>query len=76
MDTDLSLRAYTAHNSFEGGEVPSPGQYGGTGQLAVEGILQYARKPGRDFRGLGRWCWYILEGSPTHRTRVVTAYQV
>ncbi len=29
---------------------------------------------GGDPTGLGRWSWYLLEGSPGHKTRVITAY--
>ena len=44
--------------------------------ININEILPYAKKSGSDFRNLGRWSWYLLEGSPTHRTHGVSAYQV
>ena len=75
-DMEVELRSVTAHNSNEGKHIPCVGQYGGTGLLSIGGILQYTKRHGKDFRGLGRWCWYTLEGSPEYRTRVLTAYHV
>ena len=31
---------------------------------------------GTDWRGLGRWSWYLLEGTHGHRTRVISCYNV
>ena len=51
-------------------------QPGGTGLVAVNEIIEYCKKAGNDFRGLWRWSWYILEGSPSHRTQVISVYNV
>ena len=29
---------------------------------------------GTDHTGLGRWLWFLLEGAPGHKTRVITVY--
>ena len=62
-----------AWNSTE--EVHKNSQHGGTGMLVFGETIQSAKKHGKDPRNLGRWTWYLLEGEPNHRTRVVTGYQ-
>ena len=31
---------------------------------------------GTDWRGLGRWSWYLLEGTHRHRTHIIPCYNV
>jgi hypothetical protein len=38
-------------------------------------FLQYARKPSKNFQGLGRWCLWPFYCNPTHATRIVVAYR-
>ena len=45
-------------------------------EIAFNSILPYIRSSGKDTRGLGRWCWYMLQGDSTHRTHIVSAYGV
>ena len=74
FDAEIELRSTTSHNTFENPE--SNHQQGGTGIMAIGELLQYYRVPSNDFRNLGRWSSCIIEGSPQHRTRVVSAYCV
>jgi hypothetical protein len=48
----------------------------GTGIIEVNEISQYCKKPGNDFRGLGRWSWYSLKGPPSHRIQIISVYNV
>jgi len=72
FDAEVKLKSSTGHNSNE--NPVSNHQQGGTGLLAVNEIIPYCKKAGNDFRHLGRWSWYTLQGDSTHRTRVITAY--
>ena len=36
-------------------------------------LAPFVKDYGTDHTGLGRWSWYILEGAPGHKTRVITA---
>ena len=72
FDAEIELRLVTGHNKTE--NPPTLHQQGGTGILGVSEILEYWRNPGTDWRGLGFWEIVWLEGSPEHRTRLVSAY--
>ena len=72
FDAEIELRSVTGHNKNE--NPPTEHQQGGTGIMGVGEMLEYWRNPGSDWRGLGRWTSVCLEGSPVHRTRVVSAY--
>ena len=74
FDAEVELRSVTGHNKHE--NPPTKHQMGGTGIIAVNEINEYCKKSGTDFRGLGRWSWFVLEGSPEHRTRVLSVYHV
>ena len=50
-------------------------QPGGTGILVRHELLQYAKKPSGDKRGLGRWCSWPFYNNPNHTTRIVVAYR-
>jgi hypothetical protein len=39
-------------------------------------LVSFAKEVESDFRGLGRWCPWLLYASPTHKTRIVTAYNL
>ena len=39
-----------------------------------EQLCSYIKDSGVDHTGLGRWSWYLLEGEPGYKTRVITAY--
>ena len=69
------VKAHTSHNTNPGENV---GKYqpGGCGMVAMGSIQQYIRKSCSDFRHLGRWDSWLIYATPTHRTRVVTAYNV
>jgi len=74
FQAETELRSVTGHNSTENPETQH--QQGGTGIMGVGELLEYYKKPANDFRKLGRWTSVIIEGSPQHRTRVVSAYCV
>ena len=42
--------------------------------MGIGEMLEYWKNPGTDWRGLRRWTSVCLEGSPVHRTRIVSAY--
>ena len=58
FQTAVDLRSVTAHTHNEKPETPH--QQGGTGIISFNTILPYIRSSGKDPRGLGRWCWYML----------------
>ena len=70
--SEREVRASTSHNTH--GPNRSPGQYGGTGIVLFNSILQYAQGISHDHRQLGRWASWVLSNNPEHRTRVVVAY--
>ena len=72
FDAEIELRSVAGHNKHE--NPPTEHQQGGTGIMGVNEMLEYWRNPGTDWRGLGRWTSVCLEGSPVHRTRIVSAY--
>jgi hypothetical protein len=51
-------------------------QQGGIALFAGKEVRQYISKMERDFRGLGRWNSWLIQSDPSHRTRMVVAYQV
>ncbi len=65
----------TARNTNE--NVPtSIRQQGGIGLFAGKELRQYIARSSGDFRGLGEWHSWIIQADPSHRTRMVVAYQV
>jgi hypothetical protein len=67
------MHTYTAHNKHE--EV-SRHQPGGTAMFACTELVRYQKQKGDDFRGLGWWCPTVFYADPSHRTRIVSAYNV
>ena len=49
-------------------------QRGGTATVAIDTTSTYVKGSGSDHTQLGRWSYYLLEGAPGHKTRVITAY--
>jgi exonuclease III len=49
-------------------------QYGGTAILGVNDIAPKIQSRGVDNSGLGRWCWFRIQGKNNVYTRIVTAY--
>ena len=37
-------------------------------------LAPWVKDSGVDPSGLGRWSWYLLEGTEGHQTRVISAY--
>ena len=74
FDAEVELRSVTGHNKHE--NPPTTYQPGGTGLLAVNELIQYCKTSGTDHRNLGRWTWYTLEGSPEHKTIVLSVYHI
>jgi len=72
FDAEIELRSVAGHNKHE--NPPTDHQQGGTGIMGVGEMLEYWRTPSTDWRGLGRWTSVCLEGSPIHRSRIVSAY--
>ena len=70
---DREVRSVQASNVTEATNRCS--QHGGSGMMVVGETIQHAKRSGKDPRDLGRWTWYLLEGEPNHRTRVITGYQ-
>ena len=74
-DSTVPLKSVSSHNTLQsknGGRT----QRGGTATILRDRLASYvkANGTGHDPTGLGRWSWYLLEGSPGHKTRVITAY--
>ena len=70
-----SYRTSVANNHQEA--VPTTTrQQGGIALFAGKEVRQYIAKSERDFRGLGRWNSWLIQSDPSHRTRMVVAYQV
>ncbi len=51
-------------------------QQGGFALLAWKEVQQYIAQTERDFRGLGYWNLWVIQPDPSHRTRMMVAYQV
>jgi hypothetical protein len=74
LETD-SYRTSVANNHQEA--VPTTTrQQGGIALFAGKEVRQYISKTKRDFRGLGRWNLWLIQSDPSHRTKMVVAYQV
>ncbi len=71
---ERNLCLVTSHNTQEKDQVFGRHQPGGTGMVCQHEFLQYARKPSRDPRGLGRWCSWPFYCNWSHTTRIVEAY--
>ena len=74
-DPSVPLRSVSSHNTLQSKNCGRT-QRGGTATILRDRLASYVKTDGtgQDPTGLGRWSWYLLEGSPGHRTRVVTAY--
>lgn len=69
------LRSVASYNKLEGkNKAMGRTQRGGTATIIGDQLSSYVKDSGVDHTGLGRWSWYLLEGSADHRTRVITAY--
>ena len=66
----MEVRGVSSHNKHESA---GHSQYGGTGTLAFDEIQSKVTSHGKDQRGLGRWSWIKIAGTPTHCTRIITA---
>ena len=66
--------SFASHNTYDG--LPGNHQQGGCGMIAFGEIQQYIRRSVCDFRHLGRWCSWLVYATPTHRFRIVAAYNV
>jgi hypothetical protein len=73
-EEERNLRLVTSHNTQEIDQVFGRHQPGRMGMVCQHEFLQYARKPSRDPRGLGRWCSWPFYCNPSHTTRIVVAY--
>ena len=64
----------TAHNIHD----PNKSKYqpGGTGVMIRGPMAQYARHGSQDPRKLGRLCSYVFWANPSHKFRVVVAYNI
>ena len=65
-----STHSFNTHETDNVGKV----QRGGTATVATDLISSYVKCSGSDHTGMGRWSYYLLEGEPGHKTRIVTAY--
>jgi hypothetical protein len=63
------------HNSY-GAITMTTRQQGGIAFFAGKEFQQYILWNVGNFRGLGRWNSWIIQADPSHRTRMVVAYQV
>ena len=70
-----SYRTSVANNHQEA-VLTTTRQQGGIALFAGKEVRQYISKTERDFRGLGRWNSWLIQSDPSHRTRMVVAYQV
>jgi hypothetical protein len=67
------MRTHTAHNKHEG---VSRHQPGGTATFACMELVRHHRQKGDDFRGLRQWCSTVFYADPSHRTCIISAYNV
>ena len=74
FEADVEMRSVSAFNKTE--NPFSEWMPGGAAIVATNTVLPYAGKSGVDWRGLGRWAWYVLEAEGGHRTRVVSVYNI
>ena len=70
---DVPIRSTHSYNKHESDNIGLV-QRGGTVTLTNDSVSTYVKDSGSDHTMLGRWSWYLLEGEPGHKTRVVTAY--
>ncbi len=68
-------RTSASHNSYEAITMTTQ-QQGGIAIFAGKEFRQYILRSMGDFRGLDRWSSWIIQADPSHRTRMVVAYQV
>ena len=68
------IRSVASHNKREDSKSVGRSQRGGTVTIINEQLCSYVKDSGVDHTGLGRWSWYLLEGEPGYKTRVITAY--
>jgi hypothetical protein len=51
-------------------------QSGGTATFTCMELVRYHKQKGDDFRGLGRWCSTVFYADLSHRTCIISAYNV
>ena len=68
-------RTSASHNSHKA-ITKTTRQQGGIAIFAGKEFRQYILWSVGNFRGLGRWNSWIIQADPSHRTRMVIAYQV
>ena len=49
-------------------------QWVGTATVLNERLVPFVKDSGTDHTDLRRWSWYLLEGAPGHKTRIITTY--
>ncbi len=64
---------HTAHNKHEGVAHHQPG---GTATFSCMKLVRYHDQKGDNFRGLGHWCSTAFNADPSHRTCIISAYNV
>ena len=74
FDSREKMKFTTAHNTHD----PNKSKYqpGGTGVMIKGPMTQYARHGSQDPRKLGRLCSYVSWANPSHKFRVVVAYNI
>ena len=72
-DGNTQIRSVDSFNKHES-ENKSNQQRGGTSTMLIDQLQAFVKERGSDHTGLGRWSYYLVEGSPGHRTLIVTAY--
>ncbi len=74
LGTDV-YRTLVAHN-FQEHVQTLVQQQGGIALFVGKDVSQYIAHTERVFRGLGCWNSWVIQSKPSHRTRMVVAYQV
>ena len=74
FESEVEIHLVTGHNQNE--NASKKYQPGGTALLAVTEISEYCKKSETDFRKLGRWSSFTIQGLQVHRTRIVSDYHV
>ena len=75
QEEEGKMHCDSANNTSKSDNVFSKHQPGGTGLLCMHKFIQYAKKPSRVPRGLGRWSSWPFSCNPKHVTQVVIAYR-
>jgi hypothetical protein len=67
------MDTHTAHNKHKGVAHHQPG---GTATFACMELVRYHKQKGEDFHSLGCWCSTAFYADPSHRTCIISAYNV